>query len=240
MGRLVEAPRRVQSQTGSHRENAPGGGPRTDTTASGDNFIDRVVKYIPGEILATYITLDRFVAPDAKALRMAVDNGTAKVLSNREFFDLHLPDVLFYVLLVLTPFYIWWYAAVLDVGKPWRRQALVATVAFAIWAYALGGGYFSINGFFVEKYAAILVAIFTILSGFVQASHIADDDTKVDVLGGTKSGAVNNSVRALITTSVQPSASSLQSQQPPSAQATSARTETSVGQPSRSVISRRL
>ncbi len=181
MSRLVEA-RRPARAAGNHQESLGG----DDGGAGGDNFIDRVVKYIPGEILAAYMTLDRVVAKDAAEIKEALIGVVQPLLTIRQSFDYYLPHILFFGLLIATPLYIYGYARLYAKDAPWRLQAFVAMIAFAVWAYAMRGSYFVMNDYFVDKYAALLVPFFTIASGFFRPAG----STGVDLPAAPVSGAV--------------------------------------------------
>ena len=105
MGRLVRPVPRVQMTGGQ---------------AQGDNYLSRVAKYIPGEIVATYLSLIGF-------MKNVDPNDEAK-----------LPTlwVMLAVCFFLTPIYFWKLTAK---GQPKLRHILVSSGAFLVWAYALGG-----------------------------------------------------------------------------------------------------
>jgi hypothetical protein len=66
------------------------------------------------------------------------------------------------VALVLTPLFVWY---VREEGDAWITNAVVSTVAFPFWAYALGAVAF--DGFWHGNLAAILPATFTVVSGLI-------------------------------------------------------------------------
>lgn len=86
-----------------------------------DNYPERVAKYIPGEVVALYV-------------------GAAGVLKTVGAEDASLVLVLYWVFfglgLVLTPIYL---ARMAKAGEPKWVHLIVSTVAFVVWAYALGG-----------------------------------------------------------------------------------------------------
>src|SRR5262245_2364370 len=77
-----------------------------------DDFLERLLKYIPTEVVATYIFLLGVVRANANA-----EHGA-------------LGWCLFAVLLIGTPLYLW---RVQKVSKP--VQLALATGAFAVWAF---------------------------------------------------------------------------------------------------------
>jgi hypothetical protein len=60
----------------------------------------------------------------------------------------------FLIGLIGTPFY---YRQMAANNEPWKVHALIATVAFAIWAYAAQGGVYSQAGLYSAAIAGFLV-----------------------------------------------------------------------------------
>ena len=200
MGRLVE-PYRPRSQKDGHFE----GVGDADRGGGGDGFFDRIVKYIPGEILATYLAIDRTAHADAAKLRKelkdtvqegvplpwnsmkrGLQEGVQLPYSLKDVVDYHLPTLVFVVLLLLTPLYFRRIAKAAGPETPWRLHAFVAVLAFVVWAYAIQGGIFALNETYHAKYAAIGVAVFTIVSGFFHPQSVAPADD-----GAVSRAAVN-------------------------------------------------
>jgi hypothetical protein len=113
MARLVIPPQRVETLTGAKRSGK--------AAELADGYFARVAKYIPGEIVALYI-------------------GAAGILKTVGKEDARLvPPVywgIFLICLVLTPIYL---SRTALKGQPKRIHLIVSTVAFVVWAYALGG-----------------------------------------------------------------------------------------------------
>jgi hypothetical protein len=96
-----------------------------------DNYSQKIIKYIPAEIVAAYIALTGY---------LAVKPNIAIPSEYKTYYQIVL-----IVLIVITP--VWTYYAVID-GKepedPVKRKkkalfhAAIATMAFLIWVYALG------------------------------------------------------------------------------------------------------
>jgi hypothetical protein len=63
---------------------------------------------------------------------------------------------------VLTPLFIWY---VREEGDAWFTNAVVSTLAFPFWAYALGAVAFDAH--WDGNLAAILLATFTVVSGLI-------------------------------------------------------------------------
>jgi hypothetical protein len=91
-----------------------------------DNALKRLIKYIPGDVIAGYVMLSNLVEliPADDALRPSAGLGS------------------FLLCAVLTPFYL--AAADPETDPAVRRQIhwwqyAISTVAFVLWAYTLGG-----------------------------------------------------------------------------------------------------
>lgn len=78
-----------------------------------DKFEDRIAKYIPAETLTAYV-------------------GIQSVVGDKPEAKWWLP--VFVLLVIGTPLYIRWAA---KKNEPWGMHAIIATVAFLIWTYAL-------------------------------------------------------------------------------------------------------
>jgi hypothetical protein len=119
--------------------------PTSPSSAAAD-YLERVAKYIPGEILAAYVALNGFVAVASPGRRV------------------WLYALSFVVCLVFTPLYLWKMAVP---GKPKALHLFIATAAFALWAYSLGGLFTELK-IHDPVIASILLVIFSIMSGFAQ------------------------------------------------------------------------
>lgn len=101
--------------------------------ASRDEYLARVAKYVPSEAVGVYASLD----------------GVLNFQPNRDYIPPGLltpwyPAIVFGIGLVLA--FIWVWVAGKKSGNPtWRIQAIIAIVAFTIWAYATRGSFFVSN-----------------------------------------------------------------------------------------------
>ena len=157
MSRLVRSPQRVDNElpiAGLEDVLGPGLGVSEGAVSPGDNYLERIAKYVPGEVLAFFIfinvILEQAVKTGGKTAMMAgvpvttVAQG-ALVLG-----------------LILTPLFIWY---VREEGDAWLTNAFVSTLAFPFWAYALGAVAFDEH--WDGNLAAILLATFTVVSGLI-------------------------------------------------------------------------
>lgn len=141
----------------------------------GDGYIDRVAKYIPGEVMAAYLVLDSaslYSAAQAEAKAAAANNFL-------QVFSHHMPLIAFLIGLSFTPLYIC--AAGRQQQAPWRIHALVSTVAFFVWAYAMKGNFFHLPAaypllgqgpLYNPQFSMYALVVFTLLSGLVIPKRI--------------------------------------------------------------------
>jgi hypothetical protein len=120
----------------------------------GDNYLERMVKYIPGEVLGFSLIINAILAqamklggPDAAmaGLPIAVIATGALIVG-----------------CVLTPLFCWY---VHKDGDAWVLNAVVSTVAFPFWAYLTGAVAFA--NVQDGNLAVILVLTLTVVTGLV-------------------------------------------------------------------------
>lgn len=183
MGRLVQAPQLERVMT-------RGGGVESATatktvTIGGDSYQDRLAKYIPGEVIAAYLALDRTVVPSVQDFknhattlldRASSAAAVAPIKSNGVFSDpgtqhslyMATPVLILIIGLIFTPLYIRQLAQNSGAQMSWRTQAVISTLAFLVWAYAIQGSAFMVGygeGLYFGNWASALVIIFTLASG---------------------------------------------------------------------------
>jgi hypothetical protein len=160
---------------GAHYESHGGGG--------ADNYLERVIKYIPSEIVAAYVALDGIffegaergtaVAGAADPAASAAAGGATMAAPGilEAFSSAQIGAAIFAICLIFTPIYIWSQSRQGGGTLPWRLQALISTIAFVIWAYATKGMIFfhsdqllSMNVYDSRLAAAVLI-FFTLVSG---------------------------------------------------------------------------
>lgn len=110
-----------------------------DPSVRPDGFMQKVVKYIPTEIVAAYVAVANILQPTEAALKTAgADPGLVAKLYTPLW-------VVFGVLLVLTPIYTWLFAQEPNKPKP-IYQSIVAPIAFTAWVFAIGGPFTALKG----------------------------------------------------------------------------------------------
>ena len=108
---------------------------------SDNNYISRLVKYIPSEVIALYLTLDSIIRSSDK--------------SNPSYNNLYWFIFLFG--LIITPIYLWKLQNVRI-----KRQLFISTLSFAVWVIAIGGPFVNLEGY-NPVYGSILLPILTFL-----------------------------------------------------------------------------
>lgn len=125
------------------KDAAAGGG--ADVARAGakveiDDYMTKLAKYIPGEIIAAYVAIDGIIKSATK-------------------FSGGVYWIVFLALLVLTPLYIW-RVTTEPPKKAAISQIVVSTIAFFVWVFALGGPFASL-GWYLPVYGAVLLVIYT-------------------------------------------------------------------------------
>jgi hypothetical protein len=111
-----------------------------------DRYRDRLLKYIPAEVVALYVLLQGIVEAGVRPEhRIAIMWG------------------IFIVLVIATWFYL---LRVQHVSKV--QQLIISTVAFCIWVFALGGP-FKAFPWYLPVYGQIVMPIYTFAVAIVEA-----------------------------------------------------------------------
>jgi hypothetical protein len=158
MSRLVRVPKQATDDLAlagredmrSHRLGAE----RQPAPPAADNYLERIAKYVPGEVLAFFVFINVILEQAVKT------GGQAAAMAGVPVSTVALGALL--VGLVLTPLFVWY---VREEDDAWITNACVSTVAFPFWAYALGAVAF--NDYWDGNLAAIMLATFTVVSGLV-------------------------------------------------------------------------
>lgn len=115
--------------------------------------LERLAKYVPSEILATYIFLNGLAASAASHNERLV------------WFAIS-----FAFCLCFTPIYFY---LLKTSGDALRQQQIVSTLAFIIWAYGLGAGLFKEAELYYPIAAGFSVAMFSLISAFLIPKRIS-------------------------------------------------------------------
>jgi hypothetical protein len=158
MSRLVRIPKLTELDpvtTGTDNVFAQTRGDRQVQAARApDNYLERIGKYFPGEVLAFFIFLNAILAQAAKAGGLAATMAGLPIMA--------VAYGVLAVSIVLVPLFVWY---IREDGDAWLMNAAVSTVLFPFWAYALGAVAFSEH--WDGNLAVILLATVTVLSGLI-------------------------------------------------------------------------
>lgn len=160
MGRLVRVPRVVQADmsiAGVLEGMLQGGAPgqhQPPTMIIADTYLERLGKYVPAEMIAFTIFINAI-------LEQAIRTGGKSAAMGGLPITI-VGAVALVAAMVMTPIYVWY---VREENDAWIINAVMSTLAFPFWAYALGAVAF--ENYFDGNLAAILLISFSLFSGLV-------------------------------------------------------------------------
>lgn len=115
-----------------------------------NEYLDKVARLIPSEIIAGYLTMIGFV-------------GSVKNIQAQNI----IAWIVFVIGLILTPIYL---NKVAEVGKPKRNHLVLSTFAFLVWAYVTTGKQLleTISpNLFDQAIASIILVAFSLISAVI-------------------------------------------------------------------------
>ena len=130
------------------------GGMQVAGAQVGDNYIERMAKYVPAEVIAFSLLINAI-------LDQAMKSG-GKNAAMAGFSVSSIAQAVLVLACLLTPLFCWY---VREEGDAWIVNAFVSTIAFPFWAYLTGAVAFA--NYHDGNLAAILVMTFTVVSGLV-------------------------------------------------------------------------
>ena len=129
---------------------APRGGTAPAQSAAAKGWLERVAKYVPSEVVATYLALLGFLPGVPENIQSGMAIGA------------------FVVCWILTPVYL---NAMAHTDQPKMKHIGVSSMAFPIWAYAVGGqnGVFGpeVLNWYNVAVASMILVVFSAISGLV-------------------------------------------------------------------------
>ena len=156
MGRLVRKPKVPEGET-EQASDFPGIFPSRGRVVApvdpGDDYLSRMVKYIPAEIIGCSMLVNAILA-------QAMAAGGTATMAGLSVTTIAIGA--FVVGLILTPLFCWY---VHEDGDAWVVNAVVSTIAFPFWCYLMGAVAFA--KFHDGNLAAILILAVTAVSGLV-------------------------------------------------------------------------
>jgi hypothetical protein len=121
------------------------------TTKEADDTITQILKYIPAEIVAAFLTIDGIFQSALKPPSLTIQWA------------------IFFLLLICTPIYLWRVTNDENLNAA-KGQMIVGTLAFFIWVFAIGGPFTSFEWYTVNVYwgsigIALCTVVFPIILG---------------------------------------------------------------------------
>ncbi len=107
-----------------------------------DNYLTKLLKLIPAEIVTLYITLSAILESSKESTK-------------------NLELTVFIIVLILTPLYIYIITKEESKKPPWK-QIVVSTLSFVVWVFALGGPFLYFK-WYKRIYGALFLPIYTFL-----------------------------------------------------------------------------
>jgi hypothetical protein len=160
MGRLVRKPKLAEAAPAQAATDFGGmfqtarAQPAAAGAVAGDDYLTRMVKYIPAEIIGGSMLVNAILA------QAMVSGGDGAAMAGFSVTSIAVGALL--IGLILTPLFCWY---VREDGDAWMANAIVSTIAFPFWAYLMGAVAFA--KFHDGNLAAILILTFTAVSGLV-------------------------------------------------------------------------
>jgi hypothetical protein len=125
----------------------------TRTVNRADNYLSRVLKYIPSEIVMAYISMDGI-------LRTCYNPN---LWADRQML-LKLLWIISAILTVLTPLWLW---RVMRVRR--LSQLFISTISVPVWLFALGGP-FALLDWYRPALGAIALPLYTLILPIISRS----------------------------------------------------------------------
>ena len=138
------------------RESSRRSAAKTALEITPDSYRDKLVKYIPAEVVALYLTLD--------------------VICRSNPTEGGLRWIILIFGCVVTPLYLW---RIQRVRKP--IQLVVSTAAFVVWTFALGGPFVSLS-WYKAIYGALLLPMFTFLVPLIDPGNEPNQLSDLEIL----------------------------------------------------------
>ncbi len=160
MGRLVRKPTLAQAQPtqasdfGGMFQTTPTRAAPAIAAVAGDDYLTRMAKYVPAEVLGFSMIVNGILA------QAMVAGGDTATMAGFPVMGIAIGALI--VGIILTPLFCWY---VREDGDAWLVNAIVSTVAFPFWSYLMGAVAFS--KFHDGNLAVILILTFTAVSGLV-------------------------------------------------------------------------
>jgi len=121
---------------------------------TGDNYLSRVLKHIPSEIVMAYVSIEGVLK----------SSYNIRVPQQREILTTLLWIVLI-ALTLLTPLWLW---RVMRVRR--LSQLFISTLSVPVWLFALGGP-FALQDWYQPAFGAIILPLYTLVVPIITKSR---------------------------------------------------------------------
>ena len=121
---------------------------------AGDNYLSRVLKHIPSEIVMAYVSIEGVLK----------SSYNVKVPQQRETL-MTLLWIVLVALTLLTPLWLW---RVMRVKR--FSQLFISTLSVPVWLFALGGP-FALQDWYQPAFGAIILPLYTLVVPIITRSR---------------------------------------------------------------------
>ena len=125
---------------------------------SGDSYRERLLKYIPGEVIAVYVTL--------YSVAKSAGDTIPQVL---------IQWLIFLIVASLTPFYVNLLTSEPGYNSA-TKQIVISTAAFIVWVFALGGP-FELMTWYNPVYGALALPLYTFMIPIIKGDPLRREGT---------------------------------------------------------------
>lgn len=180
MGRIVRSAGTVSKPTiGKATAQAADGDAEVGESRGGDNYLERIAKYIPAEIVAFFIFVNSILGD---AIEKNITSSTpetypallSKALDTVTMAGIRVWMISWLVIIlafVMTPFYLLALRNPKDSHEHIGLNIIMAMAAFPVWAYAVDAVAF--RPWHDGALASVIIAVFSVVSGAISPNLIA-------------------------------------------------------------------
>ncbi|MDJ0692000.1 MAG: hypothetical protein QNJ41_26325 [Xenococcaceae cyanobacterium MO_188.B32] len=113
-----------------------------------DTYWDRVVKYIPSDIVAAWTVVTALINTDPTAPQNA------------------LLWIFFAIFILVTALWVWKQTSERN-KPPAISQITVSSFSFIVWVFALGGPFATLEGFYRPLYGSLVLVVYSLIVGLI-------------------------------------------------------------------------
>lgn len=113
-----------------------------------DTYWDRVIKYIPSDIVAAWTVVTGLISTDPTAPQKP------------------LLWISFFIFVLITVWWVWKQTSQRN-QPPAISQITVSTFSFIVWVFALGGPFATWEGFYRPLYGSLVLVVYSLVVGLI-------------------------------------------------------------------------